>query len=315
MFKIVCILLFVLLIPVLIKYIKLKNEHEKLNKYLYNYLNTLISARYGNLNVKIEDGFNELTNQLSKDTNALLESIYDRNAMINENIETEKVSQNLKQDFISCVAHDLKVPLIAQDNTFDLFLKGAFGQLSEVQKNAISNLKISNNDLKNMIFDLLDARKLEIHRLEPKIEHVNLNELINETIEQTQSIITIKNKEIHFIEKEKIDYELDPLLFKRVLNNLISNAIYHGQNSKNIEIILEKTQENVEISVIDEGEGIKEDINEIFKKYYSSSNKYSSVGAGLGLYIANKIISCHGGNIVAQNVPSKGACFKIVLKH
>ena len=63
--------------------------------------------------------------------------------MINEYIEKEKESQNLKQDFISSLAHDLKVPIIAQDNTYDLFLNGNFGEINEIQKNAINYLKNS----------------------------------------------------------------------------------------------------------------------------------------------------------------------------
>ena len=295
------------------KYKELKDCNLKLNRYLLNFLTTLTSARYGNLNIKVQDGFNDLTNQLSKTANTFLESIYDRDIMLSENIENEKSNQNLKQDFISCLAHDLKVPLIAQDNTFDLFLNGSFGELTEIQEHAIRNLKISNNDLKNLILDLLDARKLEIHKLEPNIERVNLNALISEVIEQNSSILLIKEKKVDFIQNEKIELDIDPVLFKRVLNNLLSNAIFHGKNSKNIEIILQKENEHVEISVIDGGEGLKDDVNDIFKKYYSSQNKYSNVGIGLGLYIANKIVSAHGGKIEAHNIENKGACFKIVL--
>ena len=103
-------------------------------------------------------------------------------------------------------------------------------------------------------------------------------------------------------------------MIKRVLNNLISNAIFYGKNSKNITIELAKTQYEIIISVIDEGDGIKEeDINNIFTKYYTSAKKYSNIGVGLGLYIANKIILHHNGRIEAKNNKDKGACFSIVL--
>jgi hypothetical protein len=110
----------------------------------------MIKFKYGNLNSKCEDGIDALTIQLSRNTNALLESVFDRDMMISEYIEKEKQTQNIKQDFISSLAHDLKVPIIAQDNTYDLFLNGNFGELSDIQRSAIKNLKISNNDLKNL---------------------------------------------------------------------------------------------------------------------------------------------------------------------
>ncbi len=301
-------------IALVVKYIKLLIKHNHLNKFLYTYLNIITSARYGNLNSKCPEACDALTSQMSKNTNALLESIKDRDIMINEYIEREKQSQNIKQDFISSLAHDLKVPLIAQDNTYDLFLEGSFGQLSESQKDAINNLKISNNDLKNLVINLLDAQKLDIKDFETNIEDTNLNELINEVIEQNKSILKIKQKEAIFEKNEDITYPLDPFLIKRALNNLLSNAIKYSKNSKTIIIRLEKNLEGVVISFIDEGDGIKEDeINHLFTKYYTGAKKYSDVGLGLGLYIVNKIMLAHKGKLSAQNNKEKGANFSLIF--
>lgn len=298
---------------VIVKHVRLIVKFDRLSKYLYNYLNIIISARYGNLNLKCEDGVDALTIQLSRNTNALLESIFDRDAMINEYIEKEKQSQNLKQDFISSLAHDLKVPIIAQDNTYDLFLKGNFGEISPVQENALKNLKISNNDLKNLVVNLLDAHKLDSERIELNIENVDLAALLKEVIFQNESILTIQNKKLNFsAPKKPVFYPADAFLLKRVLNNLIANAVFYGKNSKDIDIELHKSEDSVQISITDYGEGIKEEeIKNIFGKYYTCAKKYEKIGAGLGLYIANKIILAHGGKISAKNAPSKGARFTI----
>ena len=311
----ICALIIITALVLVIKYAKLSIKYNRLFKYLQNYLNVIISTRYGNLNTKCENGVDALTLQLSKYTNALIESIKDRDMMINEYIEKEKESQNLKQDFISSLTHDLKVPIIAQDNTYDLFLNGNLGAISDVQKNAIKNLKISNNDLKNLIVNLLDTQKLDIYNLNLNYELTNLNDLIKEVIEQNKSILTIQNKEIIFNSNcENISYKIDKFLIKRALNNLISNAIFYGKNSKNIYIDLNKTDDFIEIAVIDEGDGIKEDlINDIFKKYYTSAKKYSNIGIGLGLYIVNKIVKAHNGTIKAINNKTKGASFIITL--
>lgn len=307
-------IIMVLALTMLFKYIKLTIKYNKLYRYLYNYVNIITSTRYGNLNSKCEDGIDALTIQLSRNTNALIESIKDRDAMIGEYLAKEKQTQNIKQDFISSLAHDLKVPIIAQDNTYDLFLNGNFGELSEVQQKAIKNLKISNNDLRNLVLDLLDAHKLDRQELQVNPTDTNLNSLIQEVINQNQSILTIQNKEIIFNQHENINYSLDSFLVKRVLNNLISNAIFYGKNTKYITIDLYKTPTDTIISVKDEGDGIKEEnINAVFSKYYSSAKKYSNIGVGLGLYIANKIILHHNGRIEAKNNETKGACFSIVL--
>ncbi len=312
-FLFLLIILFLTII-LIAKYTKLLIKYTNLKKYIYNYLNLITSARYGNLNSKCEKGTTELTKQLSKNTNALFESVFDRDKMIKEYIEKEKQSQSLKQDFISTLAHDLKVPIIAQDNTYDLFLNGNFGEITQTQKHAIENLKISNNDLKNLVIDLLDAHKIDNQELKPNFELTNLNLLIQETINQNSSILKIQNKNLTFIQNETIELKLDPYLIKRALNNLISNAIYYSKNEKNIQIILSKKKDFVEISVKDEGRGIKEnEINEIFKKYYTSQKKYSNIGIGLGLYIVKRIVQAHQGQIKAKNNKDKGACFTIIL--
>ena len=302
-------------IALIFKYVQLSVKYSRLSKYLYNFVNTITSARYGNLNSTIEDGVDALTIQMSRNTNALLESIKDRDSMINEYIEKEKQSQSLKQDFISSLAHDLKVPIIAQDNTYDLLLNGNFGEINDTQKDVIKNLKVSNNDLKNLIIDLLDAHKLDKQELKPELENIDIVKLIQEVISQNQSILTIQNKKINFNSQfDEVFCLADSFLIKRVLTNLISNAIFYSKNSENIYINLNKHKKNIEISIIDEGKGIKEEeIKKIFKKYYSSTKKYSNIGIGLGLYIANKIMLSHGGKIVAKNNEGKGACFTVVL--
>ncbi len=311
---IITVLIVVLAFILVIKYTKLTIKYQKLYKYLYNYLNLIVSARYGNLNSKCDMGVDALTVQLSKNTNALLESIIDRDKMINEYIEKQKQTQNLKQDFVSSLAHDLKVPIIAQDNTYDLFLNGNFGKITEDQRNAIKNLKVSNNDLKNLVVNLLDAHKIDTQEIDFNPEKINITNLILEVTEQNRSILKVKNKEIIFNKTENIFIKADAFLIKRAIVNLISNAIFYGKNSKNIYIDIEIKPSCTIISITDEGDGIKDDeINKLFQKYYSSSKKYSNIGVGLGLYIANKIADRHKGKLVAENTKDKGAKFSLYL--
>lgn len=313
------VILFVIILTtiiLIIKYLALALKHNKFYKYMCNHLNIITAARYGNFNNKFEDGFDKLTAQLSANTNALLESIIDRDKMIQEYIAKEKESLNLRQDFISCLAHDLKVPIIAQDNTYDLFLNGNFGEITQTQKNVITNLKASNIDLKNLVINLLDAQKLDSHQAELNFENVNIVDFIKLVISQNQGILTVKQKEIKFSYNENDIYcKIDTLSIKRVLNNLIANAIHYGKNTKYIYINLVKNINNIQITVTDEGSGInEEDINSIFQKYYTCSKKYSNIAFGLGLYITNKIITAHGGKIEAKNSPNDGASFIITFQ-
>ena len=138
------------------KYSRLLAKYYDIIKYLKALCGCISSARWGNLQVRAGKGTSSLTNEISKSLNSLLESVLDRDKMILEYVEKEKENNNIKEDFIAMLTHDLKVPIIAQDNTLDLLLDNKFGPLSDEQKNAVKNIKISNNDLRHLVESLLD---------------------------------------------------------------------------------------------------------------------------------------------------------------
>ena len=101
---------------------------------------------------------------------------------------------------------------------------------------------------------------------------------------------------------------------ERVIKNLISNAISHSNTKKNIDIKISENQGMAIISVIDYGQGIpQEEINMIFNKYYSAAKKFRKIGTGLGLYLSQKIIESHGGEITVQSEEGVGTEFFVKL--
>ena len=89
---------------------------------------------------------------------------------------------------------------------------------------------------------------------------------------------------------------------KRVVKNLISNAISHSNTKKDIDIKTGEIPGFVTISVIDYGQGMPEDeLKLIFNKYYSAAKKFRKIGTGLGLYLSQQIAKSHGGEITVQS--------------
>lgn len=308
-------MLFILL---LYKHAKLVSKHNELTKYLKSLLNTLSSARWGNLQIKARKGPSVLSEEISKNLNSLLESILDRDKMIQEYVEKEKENNNIKEDFIAMLTHDLKVPIIAQDNTLDLLLDNKFGQLTNEQKDAIKNIKISNSDLRHLVESLLDSHKFEKKGFVPKIqENVNLREFIDDIIAQANSIASLHNKIIRLYDHSEPNYKIntDIFLLRRVIQNLILNAVSYGINSDYIDITLENNDDEYIIRVRDYGLGIsKENLDKIFNKYYSAAELYSKASMGLGLYLSNKIINTLNGSIRVASEENKGAEFSIIMK-
>lgn len=301
------------------KYTKLLTKYQQNIKYLKSLLQCISSARWGNLQTKAQNGFSPLTNELSKSLNSLLESILDRDKMIIEYVEKEKENNEIKEDFIAMLTHDLKVPIIAQDNTLDLLLDNKFGELNDEQKDAIKNIKISNHDLRHLVESLLDSHKFEKKGFTPKIQKdINLRNFIDDIILQTNSIAALHNKKIRLYDHLEPNYvfDTDVLLLKRVIQNLILNAISYGVNSEYIDITLENNDTNCVIRVKDYGVGIsKENIDKIFNKYYCAAELYSKASMGLGLYLSNKIIGTLDGRITVASEENKGSEFSIIIKN
>ena len=307
----------IFLVIVLSKYTEVASKYDELQRYLKTLLNVLSSARWGNFQVKLDEGKNKLTKEISKNLNSLLESIFDRDTMIQEYVQKEKEINDLKEDFLAMLTHDLKVPIIAQDNTLDLLLEEKFGTLSDVQKEAIRNIKISNCDLRHLVESLLESHKFEKKGFVPKIqENISLREFIDDIILQAKSIADLHNKTLRLYDRLEPNFKIstDVFLLKRVVQNLILNAITYGINSEYIDITLENSDSNYYIRVKDWGLGIsKENLDKIFNKYYSAAELYSKTGMGLGLYLSNKIVNVLGGKIDVQSEINKGSEFSIVF--
>ncbi len=298
----------------LIRLINLTKENASVTECINFAKNKINSARYGNFLIELNEK-NDKTG-LYKSLNSLFESIYDRDLVINEYREKEKENYNLKEEFIAALTHDLKVPIIAQDKTYELFLKNKFGELNETQKEVILKLKESNTDLKEMVDSILETYKIEDKGIELHIEKdIDVNKFLLNCIDGFSRLLESAGKKIEFHPYEKdLKADFDPFLIKRTVNNLIINSIKHTNNSDKIDIHLNKTADNFSIDVIDYGEGIdEENIKKIFNKYYSVTNKTNRVSTGLGLYLSNKIVKKHKGTIEVESKKNEGSIFRIIL--
>lgn len=222
--------------------------------------------------------------------------------IILKNITNQKEIEQLKDDFIATLTHDLKVPIIAESNILDFLLQEKFGKISEKQLEALSNIKHSNAEMQELVQILLETYKAEKSGLELIKETVNLNEFTQEIITEMKVISEKEGLKVNFCSDEKVSLDIDKIHFKRVLKNLIQNAIAHSDTKKDIDVTIEKDEKQVYIRVVDYGKGISDvDKAHIFKKYYSTAKKFRKIGTGLGLYLSSQIVKAHGGEITVTS--------------
>ena len=167
----------------------------------------------------------------------------------------------------------------------------------------------------------LQENLLSVTRLEESSMQLNMQvELVDEVIEEALKHISRKREEHQLVyepSEELLLAKMDSRLIVQVLINLVENAIKYTQEGSRIEVSAVQKADMIEISVADNGKGIKEEAKEkIFDMFYTAENKPadSRRGLGLGLFLAKSIIHAHGGTIwVADNVPS-GTIFSFTLQ-
>ena len=241
-----------------------------------------------------------------------LEDKKERYMLIIKNITDQVELETLKEDFVATLTHDLKVPIIAETNMLELFLNKNFGPLSEKQELALKNMQTSNKELLELVQTVLETYR--IGKITLYKENFTLKSFISEILEEMQPIAEKNQNKLNFILQRDICVYADKFQIKRVIKNLIQNAISYGKAKTPIEIKTGEIPNYVTIKVKDYGDGIsKENIDRIFNKYYSAAKKFRKIGTGLGLYLALHIIRAHNGDLTVESTEGEFTEFSIKL--
>lgn len=217
--------------------------------------------------------------------------------------------------FVAMLSHDLKVPLYGEQKILNHLLSQEYGDLTVMQKNFLQELKNSNQYLCHMINNLLLTYKYQDGNIVLDKKPTNLKALCQKLI--LGSLSTLAEEKELLIQLKVLNnlpwVFVDTIEIKRVLTNLIQNAIQHSPKNRTITLELDCQEANVLVAVKDQGKGIASDrLAELFKPF-SSFQQLRSVGTGLGLYISKRIIEAHGGQICVDSKVEEGSCFSFTL--
>ena len=175
-------------------------------------------------------------------------------------------------------------------------------------------MKSSNKELINLVQTVLETYKIKATGISLFIEKFELTEFIKDIIAEMKPIAAHTGNSIILHCEDLIAIKADKMNLKRVIKNLIHNAISYGANNTNIDIFIQQDSENITIAIRDYGKGIPaEDIKKIFQKYYSTAKKFRKTGTGLGLFLAQQIIKAHKGALSVVSEPEQYTEFRIKL--
>jgi signal transduction histidine kinase len=220
----------------------------------------------------------------------------------------------IKDDIVASASHDLKNPLTSISIVLELMQR--YLAQDEKAQDYLERLRLSTDKMTSLITDVLDLARFETgHGLEP--QPVLSLSFIQNTIHQHEVMALDKNINLKFDAKiSDIVAMFDPTQIRRVMDNLISNAIKYTPRGGTIEVNVEQEDDEMVIRIVDTGSGIaKEDLPHVFDRFYRVKNgaKIDQEGTGLGLSIVKSIVEQHGGKIWVASEPEKGSIFSFTL--
>ena len=236
---------------------------------------------------------------------------------LNENLH--KANSN-KTRFLAAAGHDLVQPL----NSASLFSASIINKLNRLPSSnidekealivAAKKLDASLISAESLLNELLEISKLDANIVRANIQSFPIAQVINSLIEEFTPLLEQKNIELHFVNCSSHVIS-DPVLLRRILQNLLSNALKYCQTGK-ILVGARRHQSTLEIRIYDTGIGMPDDqLKLIFDEFHRIPNSYTEheKGLGLGLSIVQRLCTLLDHAINVHSVIHKGSCFSVSL--
>ena len=230
---------------------------------------------------------------------------------VNHMAESLDNQEMLRRRLTSDVAHELRTPVANVSSNIEAIIEGVLEPTNERLSSCYNELE----RITGIITEIEKLRQIAGENMILHIGHVDIYELAKEVKLIFENEMSKKNIRCDII-GEHIDVCVDKDKMSQVLNNLISNAVKYTDNYGNIQITVIQENENVVITVEDNGCGIDDnDIQYIFERFYRTdkSRNRSTGGAGIGLTITRAIVQLHGGTIHVESKKGVGSLFKVTI--
>ena len=284
-----------------------------------NVLNDLGEVSNIEIAIRDKDGHEHMllanVKRVSVNSGTRLYSFRDITAWKHAEVE-RRAAIEVKEKFLSMIAHDLKNPFIALAGFSELLLK-SYDDFDNVKKKEfIGNIAVCSGHMYTLLENLLKWSEFHSNGVRHLPEKCNLYRICSETIELLNLSAERKNVTIFLRIGTNETVLADEKMLSLIFRNLISNSIKFCEKGGQIEIYSQNNDNYIEITVSDTGVGISdEDIDILFKTNirYSTPGTSEEWGTGLGLILCKEFTEINGGKIWAQTGLDCGSCIKFTV--
>jgi len=254
----------------------------------------------------------ELEKEVKIRTNELRESFDQQKLYLDQILK----SSQFKTEFMSTMSHELRTPLNAIIGFTDLLVEGVYGPFNNDQKEILEDIRSSAQHQFDMIKNILDISKIESGQISLNIQKISVNSMVDQIISSLKPLYHKKDLEIKVkgLEQEVFIYA-DPIRFKEILLNLLTNAIKFTIEGYVI-LKVEDIYKEWLFKVTDTGIGIAvKDFPLIFKDFERVESTYvrSVSGTGLGLSLTKRLVELHAGEINFTSLLGAGSTFSFTI--
>ena len=225
--------------------------------------------------------------------------------------------ENIRREFVANVSHELRTPITSIKGFVEALQDGAVDNPEEARR----FLTIISRQVKSLlaiIEDLLSLSRIEKESEEGSllVTKVVVDEVINAACDVCRAASNDKQIELEVVNSENLQVMANPTLLEQAIVNLIQNAIKYSEAGKLVRVAAEAGEDEVKISVSDQGWGIAEsELPRIFERFYriDKGRDRKSGSTGLGLAIVKHVVSAHRGQIKVESTLGSGSCFMISI--
>ncbi len=233
--------------------------------------------------------------------------------IIRDVTESRKLDQ-LKEEMLSMVSHEMRTPLTAMMGYTEFLLENQSLDL-EQRQGSLRTIRNETLRLKDLIDNLLDLQSIRSGRVSYRIEPMYLSPMLMESARLFDKASANHQVELE-LPAEFPQVPVDEAKIRQVVNNLLSNAIKYSPAGGQVTLGACVEQRGVRIWVKDQGVGIEPDaMPQIFDSFYriDNSDRRRIGGTGLGLALVREVVKAHGGEVLVESTPGQGSVFSVVL--